>query len=746
MGTDPAVYNEQLGISFTQNFTSLAYNVTAVEQADPNSKEGPAYLLNGLSNVGYWYQVGFSWNWAPGYSPGTGFSLNYEVFDVEGNTVFPPGGYGGLSAFSGPVNEGDTVLLSLKFSNTMVAMFAKDYNTGAYASEAYSAEGASYFTGQTSGTSNYNGYFTGLMTEWYHSAPFYGNVAAVAYSNPSVALTSAWMWMSEISCQDTSCSNPIILFTNSTSNPVLYTNPMQLQKFSSKGATEFSDAYKFITGPAYYPITVSYSVVGGGSGFLQPSFTYKYNGATTSVLLTQSPTVYQVDVGSSWSVTGNLSGSSETERWTLESQASGGVVTSAQSIDFAYHHQYQLFVKGGSGGSDGTGWYDSGSIATASSQGVYDRSAGSGQRVSSYAIDGTVTNVTPTVGLIRADIVMASSHEIVFVSMAQYQVELGSGAEGSLISITTPTISGDTSWYDAGTPVEAVFAYVWGSSGDQSRFNVVSYTLSGSVTELSRQDNGSFSVSLTLDKPQALEVKGVVQYLVSFSFTDYLAKVGITPTFFQANSTGYFTRLNASSFWVDEGTSIQIAKVVWEGLDVSQGAQNFSATSPIHRTIPLEILNAEVRVKDLFGLNIAGAKVQILFSNGTSVSRITGPNGTMWTGLFPSGNFKATVSYFGISTSLTGNAMERQNFDVEVPLSTATVVLIAGAMALAAIGAVFVSHRKRRDRGLTVQAEATPVSGSLGVTTAHLNRGFHTERFSQRSSPLSSWRGLRMLR
>jgi hypothetical protein len=79
--SDP--YNEQLGISFTQNFTSLAYTVTAVEQSGTDGY-GPAYLLNGLSNTGYWYQVGLSYNWSPlsfGGLPSVGFKFVYEVFE-----------------------------------------------------------------------------------------------------------------------------------------------------------------------------------------------------------------------------------------------------------------------------------------------------------------------------------------------------------------------------------------------------------------------------------------------------------------------------------------------------------------------------------------------------------------------------------------------------------------------------------------------------------------------------------------
>jgi len=47
-------YDEQLGTTFTQDFSSLAYNVTALAQADADGY-GPGYLLNGLTPEGYWY-------------------------------------------------------------------------------------------------------------------------------------------------------------------------------------------------------------------------------------------------------------------------------------------------------------------------------------------------------------------------------------------------------------------------------------------------------------------------------------------------------------------------------------------------------------------------------------------------------------------------------------------------------------------------------------------------------------------
>ncbi|MDG6931747.1 MAG: hypothetical protein JRN26_06520 [Nitrososphaerota archaeon] len=241
-GLPPAQYDEQLGESFTQDFTSIGFNVTAIPQTDSYGY-GPAYLVNGLSNTGYWYQVGLSYDWPysnGGYSPG--FSMDYEVFDPSGNSIFPASG-GGSASFSGPVNPGDKVYINLYFSsNGQVVMTAVDQNTGAYASETYSAEGATYFVGQSSSYSNSNGFFTGLMTEWYHVSPYYGSEKQVTYSENGFQFTSAWLWADE---WDTNTSQT--LFSSSTQGPVSLT--YNLYPFSTNGAIEYASSSAFITGP-----------------------------------------------------------------------------------------------------------------------------------------------------------------------------------------------------------------------------------------------------------------------------------------------------------------------------------------------------------------------------------------------------------------------------------------------------------------------------------------------------------------
>jgi hypothetical protein len=260
-GAPPANYDEQLGESFTQSFTSIGMNVTAVAQADSYGY-GPAYLVNGLSDTGYWYQVGLSYDWPHsngGYN--AGFNMVYAVFDPSGNLIFPSSGGAGIVSFSGPVNTGDKVYINLYFTNNgQVAMVAVDQNTGAYASETYSAEGATYFQGQNGlSSANSKGFFTGLMTEWYHVNPYYGSEQQVTYYEQTLQFTSAWLWIDE---WDTNTSQT--LFSSSTSGPVTLTS--QLYPYSSNGATEYASTNMFITGPISMNVTISSYSKSGDAG------------------------------------------------------------------------------------------------------------------------------------------------------------------------------------------------------------------------------------------------------------------------------------------------------------------------------------------------------------------------------------------------------------------------------------------------------------------------------------------------
>ena len=245
-GKGDPIYDEQLGITFTDDFATLQCSFPAVDQCDKMTDGyGPAYLLNGLSDAGYWYQVGLGYNWPDGGGGYfAGFYMLYEVFDTTGNSVFPSSGGAGVMSFSGAVNAGDSITLELYFSGGNVVMYAYDSSTGTIASQTYSDQGATYFAGLNS-PANGNGYFTGLMTEWYHQNAYYGDGAPVAYSYDGFSISSAWVWMDEIGL---SWSYYTYVTSLGTAYQWLYPPAPPV----TNDANEYTNAYEFVTGADLY--------------------------------------------------------------------------------------------------------------------------------------------------------------------------------------------------------------------------------------------------------------------------------------------------------------------------------------------------------------------------------------------------------------------------------------------------------------------------------------------------------------
>ena len=699
MGTlsDPPSYDEQIGMTFTQSFTSLAYNVTAVEQVESTSGYGPAYLLNGLSDTGYWYQVGLSYNWDgtgtySNYSPG--FNLNYEVFDSSGNSIYPTNGGGGTQRFSGPVRAGDTVLLNLYFSSTYgVVMFAKDYDTGATASLTYSSEGGSEFIGLSSNTANSNGFFTGLMTEWYHSSPFYGDVSTVKYTNPHFALTLAWMWIDEFNCLDANCTNTTSLFSDATSAPISYSDPTPLHEFSSNGATEFSNAYGLITGPAYLSMTLSYSVAGGGTGYGQPSFRYTYYGTIQNATLTQFPETYTADAGSSWSVSRSLPGSSQSERWAT-TDVTSGTASSSQTVAFVYQHQYLLSVTGGSA-EPGSSWYDSGSSAVVSSLGVFDRAGGSGQRVASYSIDGASTEVSPTRGSVSLTVLMDSPHEVAFGLVRQYALSTPTGV---VSSVSSPSIPGDTGWYDVGSAVTVQYEHAWDIAAQRSRTVATGYSVNGgNVISVSVLGNGTFEVALNMNSHLTVSIESVTQYHFAFAIANSSGSGAVTSARIEIQVGNQTQAVNGLGAWLDSGSNFTIPDVTYEGANVAPSPQTrYSATGPENITLDALVYDATVKVTDPLGLPVGGAQVEMTLANGTVLAGATDGNGAFVASDIPLGTFTAKVTNLGMSTKVAGDASKGVVIRTKVLLSMALVALAAVLATVIVVSALAIRRRSKR--------------------------------------------------
>jgi Divergent InlB B-repeat domain len=326
-------FDEQIASTFTDNFTSLAYNVTVVAQTGADGY-GPSYILNGLTPSDYWYQAGISYHWPEtdgSYFPTFGFT--YDVFGPYGAPVYPTGtGGAGIENFSTPVNSGDTVLLTLAFVGSTVQMQAHDWNTGGTAQTSYGSYGSSSFLGNPSSPFNFQGYFSGLMTEWYHAAPYSGNEGQVTYTNHEVALTSAWMWIDEF---DTASSGPPV-FKNDTRTA--FANDQQVVPFYADGATMYVSAHQFVTGLPTAASPSKVTLVPSTNGPPGPSFSAAYTlfGQRQTVSIAAGAIVLVGDPGTSMtiSITSNPS-SSPLGKWVFAG-TSGTEVTLAAGANATY--------------------------------------------------------------------------------------------------------------------------------------------------------------------------------------------------------------------------------------------------------------------------------------------------------------------------------------------------------------------------------------------------------------------------
>ena len=237
-GSSPltSYYDEQLGVTLRENFTALSINVTAVRQCAIEG-DGPAYLLNGLSDRGYWYQVGLASNWGtPGQPWLPGFVALYAVFAPNGTEVFPRSG--NVVWKSMPVNQGDIVSLRLYVSGGNVVMQVLDPARGASNSTSYTAAGATRFVGSPNGNS---GFFTGPMTEEYHASPYYGDGRTVNYAWYGMSPSSGWNWIGEFN----TTTNKWLFYDRSLAN---YTGRPQLQYLRSNGTVVASNSQTFVSG------------------------------------------------------------------------------------------------------------------------------------------------------------------------------------------------------------------------------------------------------------------------------------------------------------------------------------------------------------------------------------------------------------------------------------------------------------------------------------------------------------------
>lgn len=568
LGIQPAPspsYDQQIGTTFTQNFSSLAFNVTAVAQADANGY-GPGYLLNGLTGQGFWYQVGVSYHWPLSdgtYLPGFGFS--YEVFGPSGKSVYPLGGGAGLDNFSGSIRSGDSVLLSLTFSGSSVQMRARDWNTGAIARESFSSNGSTEFVGQAYGPGNVHGFFTGLMTEWYHTAAYSGNQEEVSYTEYSVPLTSAWLWIDEFN--SATPSSP--LYVKQTPSPVtLYEG--RLYPFAASGLTSYMSANEFITGMLSSTSSSRITLVPASSGESGENFSMAYTlaGQALTSTIGSGTTFIVADSGSTITVTTNDSGSSG-YRWVFNG-TSGTQVSFMAGTNGTYVYyelveetvSYQVAGGGPPPPSAPTLTYQAppSAVASTASQ-VAETQVIGAQPVVIFAIPGTVAGLDGAVGGSAGERwapdvqswVLSSPNSLPqpILYYHQYEVSVNYSVAGGGSPTETPAF-GSTSF---GSPAQlqipgtGVMLRGWFDSGSRYSFTAV---LNGSSPDERWFNSENASVLTVSSAGLAASATYHNQYKVEFAVnaasggTIYFAAPGGAPS----------VHIKQGPVWFDAGSTL----------------------------------------------------------------------------------------------------------------------------------------------------------------------------------------------
>ena len=349
--------------------------------------------------------------------------------------------------------------------------------------------------------------------------------------------------------------NAAATFPASTANSGLSERWSNSSVFSTAALTTGGSSFSR-TFYQQYSFQLNYLVSGGGIGYSDSTLTAKQFGSSYTPTLGISLVTYWLDSGQSWNVANSLGGSGSSERWNSRQIISGSVSSSSPTtagtgtLTFTYYHQYLLTVTGGNGVTYGTAspssdnWYDNGMLTTVSSNGVYSRASGIGQRVSSWQIDsGTVNNVATTGTVTTSSVSMSSAHAVNFVSNTQYYLTVNGG---NIVTFgTASTIAGDTGWYDNGMSTTVTTNWVWGASG-LTRTALTNWNLdSGSNQNPTRTNSGTLTTtSITMSAAHTINFISTTQY--------YLTITG-------GNSLTFGTASPTTDQWYDSGTSTTVS-------------------------------------------------------------------------------------------------------------------------------------------------------------------------------------------
>ncbi len=217
--------------------------------------------------------------------------------------------------------------------------------------------------------------------------------------------------------------------------------------------------------------------------------------------------------------------------------------------------QYQVSVTGNYAVASATSptisgdgyWYDSGTSVSVSLQGVFGRSAGTGERVVSYSVNGGQSVPALTAGEVSAlnSVSITAPITISTKTVTQYQLVLQGATASAVNSVTSPTVSGDTYWYDAGSSVRLTLNGIWARNGSVGE-RLTEYSVDGGVPA-SVATSGTVTVNLgQMLFPRTVTSTSATQFLLTVN-----GGAGV--------SYSVPPPISMDTGWYDSGTSLNVS-------------------------------------------------------------------------------------------------------------------------------------------------------------------------------------------
>jgi len=218
----------------------------------------------------------------------------------------------------------------------------------------------------------------------------------------------------------------------------------------------------------------------------------------------------------------------------------------------------------------GGGWFDSGTIAIASTPGVCRRAGGEGVRISSILLDGVRNASAATRGNVTVGVAMNTPVNVTFDSVVQFSVSLDPAASLGLVSMSPPTLDGDRYWYDSGTPISLVLRGIYGRN-DSEGVRLAGFAMNGwNRTTVADKGNVTVLTGYRLDSPLNITVDLATDYDLT-----------VAPS---SPASGTVTVLTPSSVpndpgWYDSGTTVILRATPNSGFEFQGWNGNVVLTS-----------------------------------------------------------------------------------------------------------------------------------------------------------------------